>query len=146
LWRRPAWFAPLLVLAPFAAAVGWVERFDPTDGTPDPTGPCLWHAVTGLNGPSCGGTRMFYYLIHGDLIDAARFHLPALLAAPVLAYLWLRWTVDRVFGVRLPPLRLSKPVLIGYGVFFVVFSTVLRNLPFAPFHWFDVPNLTQRMT
>jgi hypothetical protein len=146
LMRQPPWLAPLLVLTPFVGAAWWVERFDPTDNTPDPTGPCLWHAATGINGPGCGGTRMFYYLIHGDLVQAARFHLPALLAVPVLAYLWLRWTLARVFGVQLPALRLSKGVLIGYGIFFVVFSTVLRNLPFAPFHWFDIPNLADRIT
>jgi hypothetical protein len=87
---------------------------------------------------------MFYYLIHGNLIDAARNHLPALIAVPFLAYLWLRWTLGR-FGVQLPALRLSKSVLIGYGVFFLVFSTVLRNLHWGPFAWFDIPNLDPRV-
>ena len=146
LWRQPPWLAPILALVPFAAAAVWVELFNPTDGTPDPTGPCTWHMLTGINGPTCGGTRMFYYLIHGNLIQAARFHLPALIAAPVLAYLWLRWTLARVFGVQLPAVRLSKGVLIGYGVFFIVFSAVLRNLPIAPFTWFDIPNLAHRIT
>jgi len=117
--------------------------FHPTDRTVDPTGPCLWHAATGINGPGCGGTRMFYYLIHGNVVEAARHHLPALLAVPFLAYYWLRWTLGR-FGIRLPNLRLTKPVLIGYGVFFVVFSTVLRNLDWGPLAWFDIENLDPR--
>jgi Protein of unknown function (DUF2752) len=142
-WQRPRLLAPLAVLSPFAAAAWFVLRFDPTDRTVDPTGPCLWHAATGINGPSCGGTRMFYFLIHGNLVEAARHHLPALLAVPFLAYAWLRWTLGR-FGVRLPALRLSRTVLIGYGVFFLVFSTVLRNLDWGPLAWFDIENLDPR--
>ena len=57
LWQRPRLIAPLLSLSPFAAAAWFVLRFNPTDRTVDPTGPCLWHAVTGINGPGCGGTR-----------------------------------------------------------------------------------------
>jgi len=140
-WRL---LGPLAALGPFVAAAWFVLRFNPTDRTADPTGPCLWHAVTGINGPSCGGTRMFYYLIHGDLVEAARHHLLALVAVPFLAYAWLRWTLGH-FGYRLPALRLSKAVLIGYGVFFLVFSTVLRNLDWGPLAWFDIENLDQPM-
>lgn len=135
--------APLWALTPLAAAAWFVNRFDPTDTVADPTGPCLWHTLTGINGPTCGGTRMFYHLIHGDLVEAARHHLPALLAVPFLAYAWLVWAAGR-FGVRLPALRLPRWVLIAYGVFFVVFSTVLRNLDWGPLEWFDIPNLDQR--
>jgi hypothetical protein len=90
--RRAASVAAAAVLA---AAIGFVLRFAPTDRVADPTGPCLWHSLTGINGPGCGGTRMVYYLLHGDLAQAARFY-----------------------------------------------STVLRNLPWATFSWFDIPNLT----
>lgn len=134
------WAAPLWVLAPFAAAGLFVNRFNPTDRVADPTGACLWHAATGINGPTCGGTRMFYYLIHGDLVEAARHHLPALLAVPFLAYAWLWWMLGRL-GVRLPALRVNRWVVAGYIVFFFVFSTVLRNLDWGPLAWFDIPNL-----
>lgn len=137
------WMLPLWVLAPFAAAAWFLTRFNPTDTVADPTGPCPWHALTGINGPSCGGTRMFYYLIRGDLIEAARHHLPALLAVPFLSYLWLAWALGR-FGVRMPVLRLPRWALIAYVAFFLVFSTVLRNLDWGPFAWFNIPNLDPR--
>jgi hypothetical protein len=143
LWRRLRLLAPLAVLSPFAAAAWFVLRFNPTDRTVDPTGPCLWHAATGINGPTCGGTRMFYFLIHGNVVEAARHHLPALMAVPVVGYLWLRWVLGR-FGVQLPALRLPKAVWIGYAVFFLVFSTVLRNLNWGPLGWFDIENLDPR--
>jgi Protein of unknown function (DUF2752) len=149
---RPGWrsrlrrLLPLVPLLPLAAAVWWVQTFNPTDNTPDPTGPCLWHALTGINGPTCGGTRAFTYLIHGNLVEAARFHLPFVLAVPFVSYWWLSWLAQATFGIRLPRLRPRPWMLATYGVFFLVFTTMLRNLPFAPFHWFDIPNLTHRMT
>lgn len=45
------------VWAGLAAAVGYVLTFDPTDRVADPTGPCTWHVLFGINGPTCGGTR-----------------------------------------------------------------------------------------
>lgn len=132
---------PLLSLLPFAAAAAFVLRFDPTDRTGDPTGPCLWHTATGINGPTCGGTRMFYYLIQGNVVEAARHHLPALLAVPFLVYAWLRWALNLWFGVRLPALKFGWKTYVAYGVFFVVFTTVLRNLSWGPFSWFNIPNL-----
>lgn len=138
--RLRAWL-PVGALAPFLAAAAFVLRFNPTDQVADPTGPCAWHAITGSNGPTCGGTRMFFYLIHGDVVNAARHHLPALLAAPFLVYAWLRWALGAWFGFRLPALRFGWKTYLAYGIFWVVFTMVLRNLSWGPFAWFDIPNL-----
>ncbi|MCG5466594.1 DUF2752 domain-containing protein [Micromonospora sp. MED01] len=135
-------WATLGAAAAVLAAGGFVSRFNPTDGVADPTGPCLWHSLTGINGPGCGGTRMFYYLLHGDLVQAARHHLAALVAVPFLVYLGLRWAAAVWFGRELPALRLSPRVYGTYVVAFVLYSTVLRNLPWPPFAWFDIANLT----
>jgi hypothetical protein len=131
------------VLAGIGTAAAFVLRFNPTDRVADPTGPCLWHAATGINGPACGGTRMFYYLLHGDPVQAARHHLVALVAVPFLIYAFIGWAGRVWFGVRLPPLRLSRWMYVTYGVAWVLYSVVLRNLPWAPFTWFDIPNLDQ---
>ena len=137
--RRVASIAGVAVLA---GAVAFVLRFDPTDRVADPTGPCLWHMLTGINGPGCGGTRMFFYLLHGDLVQAARHHLAALAAVPFLAYLGVRFVASAWLGRVLPALRLPGWVYGAYAAFFLLYSTVLRNLPWAPFAWFDIPNLT----
>ena len=131
------------VLAGVGSAAGFVLRFNPTDRVADPTGPCLWHAATGINGPACGGTRMFYYLLHGDLVQAARHHLVALIAMPFLIYAFAGWAGRAWFGVTLPPLRLSRWVYVAYGVAWLLYAVVLRNLPWAPFTWFDIPSLDQ---
>jgi hypothetical protein len=125
----------------FVAMTAYVVRFDPTDGVPDPTGPCPWHAVTGINGPSCGLTRMVFYLLHGDLVQAARHHVVALLAVPVLAYAALRWAAKVWWRVALPGFRLPVWAVVAYAIVWLVYSTLLRNLAGGPFDWFNIPNL-----
>ncbi len=142
---RPAgWvrYTPLWLLAVPAAWFGYVLAYDPTDRVGDPTGPCTWHMLFGIDGPSCGITRMTWYLLHGDLLDAARMHLAALLAVPVGAYAWVWWVAGWVFGARLPMFRMTRRLAIGYAILFLVYSVVLRNLPWPPFTWFYVPDLT----
>jgi hypothetical protein len=130
------------VWATVAAAIAYVLTFDPTDRTADPTGPCTWHTVFGINGPTCGGTRMAWYLLHGDLVQAARHHLVALIGAPLALHALLAWTMQVWFGRRLPQPRLSRWVYIGYATVWLAYAVVLRNLPWPPLSWFDIPNLT----
>lgn len=125
-----------------AAGLGYVLAFNPTDRTPDPTGPCTWHLLFGTNGPACGITRMLWYLLHGNLVQAARHHLVALLGLPFGLYALITWTTDVWLGWRMQPLRLSRWVWIGYGAAWLVYAVLLRNLPWPPFTWFHIPNLT----
>jgi hypothetical protein len=64
-----------------------------------PRCPIEW--ATGLLCPACGGTRMVYDLMHGDL--TAAFHDNAallLLGLPAAAYLWVRLLRDGLRGRR----------------------------------------------
>jgi len=128
---RPTLLAPLGAAGLFAAAIAWVLTHDPTDAIPDPGGACLWTALTGTQGPTCGGTRMMWYLLHGDLVQAARHHLPALLAVPVVIYAWARWTAQAA-GRHLPTPPAPRWLLITYAASWLVFA-VARNLPWPPF-------------
>ena len=38
--------------------------------------------------------------------------------------------------------RVTKRLAIGYAIAFIVYSVLLRNLPWPPFTWFYVPDLT----
>jgi hypothetical protein len=136
LWVRPAWLAPLAVLGCIASAVGYVAVNDPTDAQRDPVGPCLFRTLTGLDCPGCGGTRMVWYLLHGNLPEAARHHLVALLLVPFTVYAYVAWAAARVFGTPIPwkpGRRFWLTVAIGWLVF-----AVLRNLPWEPFLSFRV--------
>lgn len=138
-WRR---FTPLAAWGFLGAAAGYVFAFNPTDRVGDPTGPCLFHAIFGIDGPGCGGTRMFYYLIHGNLVEAARHHLVALVGLLYGLYALVAWTASWQFGKRLPGWRPSPRAVGIYLVIFLLYAVVVRNLPWAPFSWFYVENLT----
>jgi hypothetical protein len=137
--RLRALAPPLGAAATFAVAVAWVLTHNPADTIPDPTGGCVWTALTGTQGPTCGGTRMMWYLLHGDLVQAARHHLPALLGVPVAGYAWLRWTASAA-GRRLPALPGPRWLLLAYAASWLVF-TVARNLPSPPFTWFHLTDI-----
>jgi Protein of unknown function (DUF2752) len=114
----------------------------PTDRIADPTGPCLWHATFGIDGPTCGGTRMFYYLIHGNLLRVGQMQLPALIGLLYGGYALIAWTASWLLDKQLPVWKPGRWTIIGYIAFFLIWATVLRNLPWASFTWFYVPNLT----
>ena len=137
LWTKPAWLAPLAVLGCVAAAFGYVLANDPTDAQRDPLGPCAFKAMTGLDCPGCGGTRMVWYVLHADFPAAVRHHLVAFVAIPVVAYVYLAWAAKRMFKVKLPTRRITPTIWGGYLVVWLAFS-VLRNLPWEPFSYFFV--------
>jgi len=141
LWQTAWRLGPAGVWALLGAATVWVLAFNPTDRIADPTGPCLWHALTRINGPTCGGTRMFWYLIHGNLVQAARHHLVALVGLLYGLYALVAWTVAAYGGRKLLLWRPSGRAVAVYLVVFVLYAVVLRNLPWQPFAWFDIPNL-----
>jgi Protein of unknown function (DUF2752) len=137
--HRPAGWArlsPLMVWGMLAAAVGYILVANPTDRKPDLLGGCGWYAMFGTNGPTCGGTRMVWYLLHGDLVNAARMHLVALIGTPFVLYMLVQWSALWLFGWRLPALRLRWWVWAAYAVVFMVYGAVLRNLP--GFEWFHI--------
>jgi hypothetical protein len=138
IWRHtPTWAAPVSILVCFLGGAAYTLFTNPTDANAAASPTCLIKLTTGFDCPGCGGTRAFWYVLHGDLPAAARSHLVAVFAAPFLIYLFVVWSAKTVFGRRLPPLHLSaKTISIFLGAW-AVFA-VLRNLPWAPFTWFFV--------
>ncbi|MER5867704.1 DUF2752 domain-containing protein [Kitasatospora sp. NPDC002040] len=87
---------------------------------------CPWRRLTGLQCPGCGGTRMAYDLLHGDLAAAWADNAALLLTLPVLAVLYGTWLrhglAGRRFRLRLGP-RGTAAVLTAAALW-----TVGRNL------------------
>lgn len=90
--------------------------------------PCIFHAVTGLQCPGCGVTRMLSALLHGDWRGAWESNAAVLTLSPVLAGLvglsLVRWS--RTGSARLP--RWADAVTVVCVVLLLLF-TVARNLP-----------------
>jgi len=130
--RSPRWAAPAAIAACFVGAASYVWISNPTDSGASDISTCVIKLTTGLDCPGCGGTRAFFYLMHGNIPEAARHHAMAVFAAPFLVWLYLAWTVKFVWGRTLPVPRLSAKTI---GVFLAAWAIfmVARNLPFAPF-------------
>ena len=88
---------------------------------------CLFHALTGLNCPGCGGTRAAYQLLHGRLLPALHDNALFILALAALLGRGL-WFMAR--KIRRQPATLAVPpkALWAFLLITIIFS-VLRNLP-----------------
>jgi uncharacterized protein DUF2752 len=137
-WQHaPAWALPAGVATCLAGATAYTLLANPTSGGADAVPTCLFKLTTGFDCPGCGGTRAFWFLLHGDLPAAAQHHLVFVFAVPFLIYAYIAWAARATFGWRLPTFRPSGRAIAVFLSGWAVFS-VLRNLPFEPFAWFAV--------
>jgi len=88
---------------------------------------CLFHKLTGLNCPGCGGTRAAYQLLHGRLLLALRDNALFILA---LAGLMVRGLWFAVRKIRRQPATLAvQPKALWVFLAIAIAFSVLRNLP-----------------
>ncbi|MCX4639709.1 DUF2752 domain-containing protein [Streptomyces sp. RPA4-5] len=107
--RRRTLRRAALTLGPGAAAAVYLWHTDPHQPG-QLLIPCPFKWITGLLCPLCGGTRMAYDLMHGEVVTA--FHDNAVLltlGGPVVAYAVVRWLVAGLRG------RVYRPRLSGRG-------------------------------
>jgi Protein of unknown function (DUF2752) len=118
---------PVLTAGSLAAATIALHLRDPH--VSHAWGICPLYALTGLYCPGCGGLRGVNDLTNGHLGQAASSNLLLVLALPVAAVLFARWTYGAWTGrnVRAVP-ALPRPVITALLALVLVF-TVARNLP-----------------
>ncbi|OZM74628.1 hypothetical protein CFN78_04005 [Amycolatopsis antarctica] len=122
---------PLAVTAAAGVCCAGVLLADPTTpGGPIPV--CPTRAWFGLVCPGCGGMRMLYSLLHGDLAAAAHFNAVALAFLVLLLASLVTWTVGRVRGRHLRGWQHLRFAPLAAGVVLGGWLLV-RNLPFPPF-------------
>jgi hypothetical protein len=135
--RSPRWAAPLAVLFCFFGGVAYTLLTHPTSSGAASTPNCIIKLTTGFDCPGCGGTRAFYYLMHGNVLAAARSHLVLVFAAPYLVYMYVAWAAGAMLNWKVPTFRPSPRAISVFLGVWLAFS-VLRNLPWAPFTWLYV--------
>jgi hypothetical protein len=130
--RRVRWLSAAGAVGVCTAGLAYIWTFNPNVAS-SPYPQCLFKAATGLDCPGCGGTRAVYSLLHGDWAGAADHYALIYLVAPLMVYFLARFVLDQ-FGVRLPAPQASR--WMGYAAVGVLLAfTVVRNLPFGPFHY-----------
>jgi Protein of unknown function (DUF2752) len=88
---------------------------------------CLFHKLTGLNCPGCGGTRAAYQLLHGHLLNALRDNALFILTLAGLMGRGL-WFMAR--RARHQPATLAVPPKALWALLVIAIAFgVLRNLP-----------------
>ncbi|WP_421845891.1 DUF2752 domain-containing protein [Mycobacterium sp.] len=115
--------------ATLMCAAIWVG--DPTT----PNGPlpvCPTKALLGIDCPGCGSLRMLYSLLHGDLLQAARFNALGLLAVVLLLVAYVSWTYGRLTGRQIASWQHKRWAAVA-TLSLVIAWFVVRNLPLAPF-------------
>jgi hypothetical protein len=135
--RRPlVWFGLLLAFGIAAAGASVLFFFNPAQYHFYPI--CLFHALTGLECPGCGGSRALYDVLHGQILSALRCNALVVLALPFIVFAGVRWLAREAAGRPHPPFKLRVTwikLLIGVVVVF----TILRNIPVAPFTFLAPP-------
>ncbi len=115
-----------IVLAATAIGVGaTVFFFNPSTHGFYPV--CLFHALTGLNCPGCGGTRALYALLHGHLRLALKDNALFVLALVAM----IVWSAKlAVRKLRKQPLEfIIAPKFLWAILVIALVFTVIRNLP-----------------
>lgn len=107
----------------FTGALGYIGLADPH--SPHSVYPqCPFKMLTGWNCPFCGGLRMTYDLLHGDLMASINDNVFALVAIPLLA-VWI--VVRRRHG------QASLPAWAAVAIVVASFAWgIVRNLPGFP--------------
>ncbi|MBF0344841.1 MAG: DUF2752 domain-containing protein [Nitrospirae bacterium] len=95
-------------------------RFNPENTALFPS--CIFHDMTGLYCPGCGGTRALNCLLHGDIVAAFGYNQLMVVLVPVvmyvvLSYMFSSWRFSRV---SLSVMWFMLAVVVLYGI--------LRNL------------------
>ena len=87
---------------------------------------CLFHQLTGLDCPGCGGLRAAHELLHGHLLAALHLNLLLVLSLPLFAWLGFRFVQGELRGR--PQLTLRPVWVWVYLAAWVAFG-IVRNLP-----------------
>ncbi|MGL4305142.1 MAG: DUF2752 domain-containing protein [Mycobacteriaceae bacterium] len=115
------------LVMPATLTLGYIALNDPHD--PAVVMPkCPTKLLTGLDCPACGGLRMTYDVLHGDIAAAAQDNLLLLVVSPslVLFYMWIIFTKSKA------QTRVSARWVGVMTIVVAVIWTIIRNWPGFP--------------
>lgn len=100
--------------------------------------PCLFHRLSGLYCPGCGGTRAVEALLQGNLLSCFLYHPFVFYCAVLYVWFMLTQTAERIPGLlvqkksphRTPSVRgLDFKITYVYvGILIILFQWMLKNI------------------
>jgi len=93
---------------------------------------CLFHQLTGLYCPGCGGQRSLHALLNGNLLSAMSYNLLFILLLPFIIYFIIVFLSGKKYKQSS---FIYNPKFSITVVIIVVSFWVLRNIPVYPFSW-----------
>ena len=96
--------------------------------------PCIFHKLTGLYCPGCGGTRAVYWLLKGNEAYSLHYHSIVLYGAVLYVWYMLSNTVQYVSRGRISIGMKYRPVYGKIAVVLLVVNTIWKNGNLLLFH------------
>lgn len=128
----------LVLILPLAVIIYYAIFFSIDGGMTYAGKPCIIYKLTGFDCPGCGGQRMIYHILNGEIQLAIKNNLLFFLGAPILGYFYYCCIQVYIFKRRR---YLDKFVFHPkFAVIFIasiVIFTILRNIPFIPFNYLN---------
>jgi hypothetical protein len=96
---------------------------------------CPFYKLTGFDCPGCGSQRAFYCLLHGNLMQAAKYNLLLVLSIP---FLLIHFSYKLKGFLQKKDIRwnlLYRPITPKVIIVIVIAFWIARNIPIAPFSY-----------
>lgn len=89
-------------------------------------GPCVFHTLTGLYCPGCGGTRAVKYLLHGQVFKSVYYHPFVLYGGVLFGWFMISHTLERLTGGKVKGMK-YRDAYTYVGVAILLLNFVLKN-------------------
>lgn len=89
--------------------------------------PCVFHSVTGLYCPGCGGTRSIQFLLRGKIMKSVVYHPFVVYGGGFFLSFMVSHTLHRMTRGRIRGLR-YRDRYVYVGVALVVMNLIIKNL------------------
>lgn len=95
---------------------------------------CSFHELTGLQCPGCGGQRAFYFILHGNILQALRYNSLMIILLPFLLYIYFLLAQVYILKNKNYLRYFNFSGKLGYIFIAVLIAFfILRNIPVSPF-------------
>lgn len=97
-------------------------------------GSCMFHAMTGLYCPGCGGTRALRALLAGELVKSFLYHPFVPYIAIFGTWFMVTQTAERMFLKRIRFAMHFREIYLWTGLAIICLNFVMKNLALLIWH------------